>query len=93
MHQFTLKSKKILFRNRCLTSIIEILRVSFYQWKRWTLKKSRRNHIFSHTPCHSVEDVLNFGLEIGSFCPQAAAKTFDFVFFFGDETFRNEKRR
>jgi hypothetical protein len=37
---------------------------------------------FSITPCRSLEDVLNFGLEIGSFCLQAATKTFDFVVFF-----------
>jgi hypothetical protein len=48
---------------------------------------------FPITPCRSLEDVLNFGLEIGSFCLQAATKTFDFVVFFGDETFRNQKRR
>jgi hypothetical protein len=43
---------------------------------------------------------LSFGGEcanlysgIGSFCFQAATKTFDFVVFFWDETFRNQKRR
>jgi hypothetical protein len=52
-----------------------------------------KDNLFSYTPCRSVEDVLSFVLEIGSFCFLAATKTFDFVVFFGDETFRNQKRR
>ena len=48
--------------------------------------------IFSHTPCRSLEDVLSLNSEIGSFCLQAATKTFDFVVFFL-ETRRLETRK
>ena len=62
--------------------------------KKWAFYKiTGKVTILSITPCLSLEDVLNGSLEIGSFCMQTATKTFDFVVFFGDETFRNQQRR
>ncbi len=42
----------------------------------------KQENSFERTPCGSVQAMLSLRLEIGSFCFQAATKTFDFVAFF-----------